>query len=404
MKKIYILSFALFCFSVTGYTQTISVKTTIVNEGANIVEVFGDPSATLTSATFNEIDLVIGLADAGLANPSTTNIVATSLIANMSNPIIDPSFGDSVVTGGRVYYFYKLFDAGSGGPTTWNTNVSNPIASFQFPVDPTTLTMRLEDLTTGGSAYSGGGVNGNLFQFIDIVSGVISNGAGTPGDITAFNPMFYGTGASNNNPTAASFVPLQVLDPLPVKFVTFSATLQNDDAFLSWTVSNESAITKYYVVQKSIDNGISYSSIDTVLITSPNATSNTYSYTDANLSLVKSASNTIDYRIKQVDDNGVSTYSTTDIIKLPSKADPTVSVYPNPVQDFATIKFYLDEDALVTMNLTDINGRVLQSAQVQGTIGENKPAINMSSLVNGNYILTLHIGSVVHIFPLVKAN
>jgi hypothetical protein len=405
MKKIKILSLLILCLSFKGYTQVISVKTSIVNEGGDVVEVFGDPSANLTAVTFNEIDLVIGLANAGVANPVASSIVATSLVSNLSNPIIDASFGDSSVQGGRVYYLFKLFDAGGAEPTsTWTTATSNPIASFQFPVDPTTLTMRLEDLTTGGSAYTGGGTNGNLFQYIDLNSGVISNGAGTAGDITAFNPMFYGTGASNNNPTAASFVPLQVADPLPVKFITFTATLQNDDALLSWTVSNEGTGAKDYEVQKSIDNGASYTTIDTVAITNPNASSNTYSYTDANLSSVKSTSNVIYYRIKQDDTNGQSTYSSTQIIQLPSKVDPTVTVYPNPVQDVATVKFYLAEDAPVTINLTGINGQVLQTTQLQGAIGENIPTVNMSSLVNGNYVLSVNIDGVAHTFPLVKSN
>jgi len=311
------------------------------------------------------------------------------------------------------------------GMGTWTVLVDNPadlepnyhVIHFEYVVPQPTTT---DASYTSGTSYdimkvpvTSGLISATSLKLVDeepsetpwylAIAGDIGN------DLRPVSPSNYFYPSTSTMPdevltTETDYYIAVANAPLPVTFISFSATLQNDNGDLTWNVANESSVTKYYVVQKSIDNGISYSSIDTVLITKPNANNNTYSYTDANLSLIKAASNTIYYRIKQVDDNGVSTYSTTDIIKLPSKADPTVTVYPNPVQDFAKIKFYLDEDALVTMNLADINGRVLQSQQIQGTIGENTPAINMSSLVNGNYILTLHIGSVVHTFPLIKAN
>jgi hypothetical protein len=389
-------------FLYKGHAQT-TVKGTVINQGSNVVEVYGSPNnSNLTNIQFETIIITLSLTDQGASNPALTSIIPTSLVSNLTAAYITSP--DSFVTGGRVYYTFFLNDNSNAINTTWTANASNPIASFQFPVDPATFNLRLDDQSTGGIG-SGGGATGTSFWYVSVISGTIDNGVSPGnGDVTNYPTMFYGTGATNNATVIPSFVPLQASDPLPVKFVTFTATLQNDDAFLSWTVSNESAITKYYAVQKSMDGGHTYSTIDTVFITKPNATSNTYSYTDADLSLVKAASNTIYYRIKQVDGNGVFTYSATDIIQLPSKPDPTVTVYPNPVQDFAKIKFTLDEDALVTINLSDINGRVLQSQQIQGTTGENIPTINMSSLVNGNYILTLHIGSVVHTFPLVKAN
>jgi type IX secretion system substrate protein len=398
-----ILFLAFFCLFSKGYAQTLSVKTTIVNVGGNVVEVYGNPSASFSNATFLEIDLVIGLANAGPLNPSVSSIVGVSKIGTLSNPSIDNSFGDSTVIGGRVYYLYKLFNVG-GALSTWTTGISNPIATFQFPVDPTTLTMRLEDLTTGGSAYTGGGTNGNLFQFIDLDS-TISNGAGTAGDVTAFNPMFYGLLASNNNPNGASFVPLQVADPLPVKFITFTASQQGTDGLLDWTVADEGTISKDYEVQKSIDNGISYVTIDTILITNPNATSNSYTFTDPNLSSVKAASNTIYYRIKQDDNNGAFVYSTTELIRLDNtNVDPSLSVYPNPVKDYATIKFDLNEDAIVTVKLTDVGGHVLQSLQYTGTKGTNTQPINLSSFVTGNYVLSLNVGADTHTVSLIKTN
>jgi type IX secretion system substrate protein len=400
MKKIFIpLLSLLSILSYNGHAQT--TEGTIVNEGSNTVEVFANPSSTLSGVSFSDINITISFTSQGASNPTAAQIIATSLVSNLAIQIVNTNSitppCDSFVLAGRVYYTYLLTDNSNGLLTTWTTGVSNPVASFQFTFDPTTVSMELNDQSVGGINQGGGlatDPSSQSYWYVQLTSG----------DITNYTTMFYGTGATNTAAATPSFVPLQLSDPLPVKFITFTATLQNDDALLNWVVSNEGTGAKDYEVQKSIDNGASYTTIATVDITNPNAASNTYSYTDSNLSLVKSASNVIYYRIKQVDNNNIFTLSSTEIIQLPSKVDATVSVYPNPVQDVATVKFDLDEDQLVTMNLTDLSGRVLQSQQLQGTIGENKPTVNMTSLVNGNYVLSLNIGGVPHIFPLVKAD
>jgi len=278
--------------------------------------------------------------------------------------------GSATYTGGTEYTVFTLTLSGSS------------TANFTFGSDST--------------LNSPSGTSGNSYQFL------MSDNTGTSIAQPAYpvgNELY---GAGRFTTATGTFVPINGV-PLPIKFLSFTATQLNDDGKLSWTVANETATAKEYEIQKSVDNGISFVTIDTITITNPSALSS-YSYTDANLSLVKSVSNTVYYRIKQVDNDGGFLYSGTEAIKLPSKTDPTVSVYPNPVQDFATVKFDLDADALVTMNLTDVNGRVLQTTQLQGTVGENKPTVNMTSLVNGNYVLSLNIGGVAHVFPLVKAN
>jgi Secretion system C-terminal sorting domain len=191
---------------------------------------------------------------------------------------------------------------------------------------------------------------------------------------------------------------------LPVKFISFSATPKDGDAVLNWTVANEGTTSKDYKVERSTDNGETFVTIDTIAITNPNATSNSYTYIDATLAGAKAASGTVYYHIEQVDKDGADVFSSTQSINFSTAVDLALNVYPNPVKDYATVQFNLDEDAAVTLNVTDLNGRTLQSTELQGVKGQNIPVINLSNFTNGNYVLNLNIGTTVHSFPLIKTN
>ncbi len=64
-------------------------------------------------------------------------------------------------------------------------------------------------------------------------------------------------------------------------------------------------------------------------------------------------------------------------------------VFPNPVENTATIGFSLKQNATINLKLTDITGRVLQNRQLDLTTGVNQIKLDLSSYASGIYHLLL---------------
>jgi hypothetical protein len=184
---------------------------------------------------------------------------------------------------------------------------------------------------------------------------------------------------------------------VPVKFSSFSATKKDKDAILSWVVENETATVINYEVERSID-GINFDKINTIAKNS--GTSNIYNITDANLSAVKN-NGIIYYRIKQIDVDGKFVYSDIKNVRLSEKGT-LISLFPNPVQEFTTVKIDATEatDAIVT--LINADGKQMQTSILKATKGLNLHKLDMSNLSTGDYLLKVTMGTEVQIIKVVK--
>ena len=74
-------------------------------------------------------------------------------------------------------------------------------------------------------------------------------------------------------------------------------------------------------------------------------------------------------------------------------SDIDFTIYPNPVNDFATVKFNLKESAKVSVNVFDLNGRLINTIGLQNAaIGSNKIKVDCSALSRGTYLMQLIVG------------
>src|ERR1700739_1310153 len=106
MKRFSIISgflISLFLISNKGYSQIpTKVEGTIINQGSNVVEVFGRPNDnTINGRLFLGINIAVSIVDKGVNNPTNAQITATSLIPNLT---ITPDPGNPFIVGGRAYY------------------------------------------------------------------------------------------------------------------------------------------------------------------------------------------------------------------------------------------------------------------------------------------------------------
>ena len=138
-----------------------------------------------------------------------------------------------------------------------------------------------------------------------------------------------------------------IYNPLPVDLISFDAKIENKNVLLNWTVINEENLALYDVERSR--NGLSYSSVATVLPTSVGG-SKLYSTIDKS-----PLTGTSYYRLKMFDKNGSFTYSK--IISISIQAD--INIYPNPTEDGIIFMDFDSEIEEVLVVLQDVLGKVV---------------------------------------------
>jgi hypothetical protein len=68
-----------------------------------------------------------------------------------------------------------------------------------------------------------------------------------------------------------------------------------------------------------------------------------------------------------------------------------ITIYPNPTQDKAQIKFNLEYDDLVSIRITDNLGRIVYNKQKPYWRGENEEIIPVNEFADGIYMIVLNI-------------
>lgn len=218
----------------------------------------------------------------------------------------------------------------------------------------------------------------------------------------AFDPgagdQFYGAGFYKV--ATANFLPLNSV-PLPVKFLGFDVSKKNNTAVLNWSVENESALTDRYIIEKSV-NSINFLPVATIKALNNGRGSNTYTFTQDNLSAIRS-SGVIYFRITQIDKDGKSVNTPIKNVRLDGKAF-AVNAYPNPVKNNTKLTIDLLEESRIIISIADASGKQVKTMQVQGFKGPNLKDLNLSNLSNGNYMMKVQAGDEVKSLPLVKVN
>jgi hypothetical protein len=174
------------------------------------------------------------------------------------------------------------------------------------------------------------------------------------------------------------------IDPLPVRLVTFDATLENNVANLQWNTVDEVDFS-HFEVQKSTDTK-NWATLSNV---SSNPSGN-YRYTDGDLLSMSTAY----YRLKMVDNDNTYSYST---IKSVAIKNPSITadIYPNPVVD------KLNFTNLDMQNVSNV--MLYDQAGIGKTISHQlkQNTFDVSSLNNGIYIIHFNLKngqSLVHKF------
>jgi hypothetical protein len=236
--------------------------------------------------------------------------------------------------------------------------------------------------TVNGCAFDSAGSmyisTANGLYFIDATT-VNTAGVGTVKTRLAYNGSGFTDLATNVFPDKTT---------LPVEFISFSVTQQNSNALLQW--STEAQVNNdYYDVERSPD-GLNFTGIGKVAsVGNPNTVQN-YQYSD-NLS---GLSGVIYYRIKEVDQDGNSYYSSTLALHLDGALSSTAfSAYPNPFASSINISASSSIAQNGELVISNIAGQQVIRQQISLLQGQNTVLVgNLNTLQPGIYFVQLITG------------
>ena len=115
--------------------------------------------------------------------------------------------------------------------------------------------------------------------------------------------------------------------------------------------------------------------------------------------------NKLYYRLKQVDYSGEFEYSNIVVVSKDEESMATISFYPNPVVDKASVSYLSNENAVLSISVFDINGTELFKQNIHVEKGNHEINIHdVQNLANGVYMIRIDDSMNVKTFKFIKSN
>jgi Secretion system C-terminal sorting domain len=170
---------------------------------------------------------------------------------------------------------------------------------------------------------------------------------------------------------------------LPIKIISFSAILSNNNTVVDFKCANEIVNTQYQLLRSK--DGITFDVVKEIKIAQFN--NGEYTFTD-NLSNVNF--NKLYYRLKVIEVGGRVQYSEIGTINKNDK-NIKITVTPNPAKSFIELKFNSTANETVQITLIDAKGNKVKQCSKQITKGINTILLNqLNTLASGTYVLKVN--------------
>ncbi|MBK7410248.1 MAG: T9SS type A sorting domain-containing protein [Saprospirales bacterium] len=173
---------------------------------------------------------------------------------------------------------------------------------------------------------------------------------------------------------------------LPVTWLSFRATVVDDDVLLTWSTASESN-NEAFIVERS-PNGVDFKEIAQIPGAGNTSEVQNYLYTDPSPCQLHTANCTLYYRLQQRDYDGTTDYSPIRVVQLQAKGD--LRVYPNPASEVATISFAEPTEVRGTLQLLTGNGRLLVEHVIP--IHTTAYEVRVATVPPGTYMLKVKVG------------
>ena len=279
--------------------------------------------------------------------------------------------GNSSEWGIEVY-----FNAGGAGSINAGGNAAY---SFTYIFDTWTLNQVIVDLDNDLAQYW---YNGTMICQWQWTLGA----SGTAISLQLGGNDFFGAAATDE--MYVDDYSIDFHDPLPVEMTSFRANVSDGNVVLNWQTASE-INNQGFEVQRNSGNG--YEVLSFVQGNGTSTQIHNYSYIDKSV-----AQGNYTYRLRQVDFNGSSEYSTTVEVSVEiPKVFSLEQNYPNPFNPSTQINFSLAADSKVTLKVFNILGQEVQTLLNSNiTAGPHSIKFNASNLPSGVYIYRIEANGV----------
>jgi hypothetical protein len=197
---------------------------------------------------------------------------------------------------------------------------------------------------------------------------------GSPTSI--FTDAYLSTGATN----------------LPVELAAFDANVTDDRSVrLQWQTTSETGNSGFRV-QRSV-SGTSWSTLGRVEGAGTTDEPQSYRFTDSS---VPYASDSLQYRLAQVDVDGTANFSDPVTVRFGNPDGlELLGSFPNPARSQATVRFAVPDQTTgdVQLELYDLLGRQVKTIPAAEASGRVEQTLDVSDLPSGTYLLRLSAGS-----------
>jgi len=396
-----------------AYTLTVSTKTLI--NGGSITNTHAGQTGKISTLNF-EIDNPNGMS---LTSPGALQIIIAGTLT-FTNGVIETTSDDFIIINDNAFVSNANNDSHVDGPIRkigndaftfpiGNGSFYAPIGISDFSTNSTSqYTTAYYSATAPSGVLSGGGVlsskenwvlnrsNVNqtskitLFYNANLRSGGITDssdlavavyngtnwvsingaaiGSKTIGSLTTANRV---TGSIQG----LTFSSPSGLNALPIELLDFSAQTEDKHIRIEWSTISE-INNDFFTVEKSID-GKNWMTVSTLEAAENSDIITAYQSLD-----VTPVAGIQYYRLKQTDNNGMSTMSKIVAVNFDHVAS-TISLYPNPVKDILNIQLEssTEEASLVLTNA--MGQKIMELNQVSGS----SFSMELSTLDNGVYFL-----------------
>jgi hypothetical protein len=308
----------------------------------------------------------------GIVNNTTTTSKSYAIASDLTNPaLVDINYNNYFAFGTQAVFGFLGADVAS--LTAWKAALIQDANS----VSDSTSFVSLTDLHLTGASIS------NPIYLCGVRTTV-------PDDIdgnTRLSFTYMGADEVINN-------------PVPVKWVSFTAVKKYNNADLTWVTASEYNNTGFDV-QRSFD-GRTFETIGFVNGKGNTNSKSTYTYNDNGV-FNSAAVSKVFYRLKQIDVDGRFEYSSiVSVVNQTAKAT-AVEAYPNPFNSSISISVVAVKASTANVEIFDISGRKLFSNTYEVEEGSNSIAITkLTDLNQGIYFVRVDVDGEVKVIKMIK--
>jgi hypothetical protein len=180
---------------------------------------------------------------------------------------------------------------------------------------------------------------------------------------------------------------------LPVAFIKIGGFATEANNIVYWSTASE-VNNHGFEVERSFD-GVNFENIAFVKGAGHSSQLNNYQYTDAT-----AAHGTVYYRLKQIDFDGAFTYS--EVVTIKAGIAKVFQSSPNPFANELSVEILSANKTTAQIEVVDLMGKVLVSANKQIEAGNNTIELNTSVLPTGIYFIRSVVNGESHTQRIVK--